>query len=71
MTVTLSGAPSNKRIKLTRSSAGGLTAGRRARSLSAMRWAEARRNVRRGRFPSQKVAGAVALAMSKVAEPER
>ena len=31
----------NKRIKLTRRSAGGLTRGRRARSLSAVRWAEA------------------------------
>ena len=30
-------APRNKRIKLTRSGAGGLTGGRRARSLSAVR----------------------------------
>jgi hypothetical protein len=33
------GAP-NKRVKLTRRSAGGLTGGRRARSLSAVRWAD-------------------------------
>jgi len=31
---------SNKRIKLSRSSAGGLTGGRRARSLSAVRWVD-------------------------------
>jgi hypothetical protein len=29
----------NKRIKLSRRGAGGLTGGRRARSLSAVRWA--------------------------------
>jgi len=31
--------PPNKRIKLTRRGAGSLTSGRRARSLSAVRWA--------------------------------
>jgi hypothetical protein len=34
------GALPNKRIKLARRSAGGLTSGRRARSLSAVRWTE-------------------------------
>jgi hypothetical protein len=33
-------AAPNKRIKLARRSAGGLRGGRRARSLSAVRWAE-------------------------------
>ncbi len=34
--------PPNKRIKLSRSGVGGLTGGRRARSLSAVRWTDRR-----------------------------